>query len=342
MTFDLEWLDQTKEAILDPDRPICDPHHHFWDQSTVPWYRSKRYLLDELLVDTGSGHNVRSTVYIECRSMWRQDGPAEMAPVGETEFVAGLAAMSASGLYGDTRAAAGIVGFADLMLGAAVKPVLEAHLAAGGGRFRGIRHSASWDASDEIRNGQSSPFEHIYLDDTFRAGLAELAPLGLSFEGWMYHPALPDFIDLVRSFPETTFVLNHFAGPLGVGPYAGQRDAIFATWAEHMSLLAHQPNVFIKLGGLQMDINGFGWHDRATPPGSEELADATRPYHDHCIAQFGADRCMFESNFPVDNLSCSYHVLWNSFKRIAADASEADKARLFHDTAATVYRLDAH
>ena len=341
MTLDLAWLDTVTEDILEPDRPIVDPHHHFWDRSTTPWYRSERYLLHELLNDTGSGHDVRATVYIECRSMWAADGPEAMRPVGETEFVNGLSAMSASGLYGDTRAAAGIVGFADLTLGAGVKPVLEAHIAAGGGRFRGIRHSASWDASDAIRNGQSSPSQHLLLEEDFREGLAQLAPLGLTFEGWFYHPTLPDFIDLALTFPDTTFIVNHCAGPLGIGPYAGHRDAIFAEWQARMSELSECSNVNVKLGGLQMDVNGFSWHERDRPPGSEELAEATAPYYLHCIEEFGAERCMFESNFPVDNLSCSYHVLWNAFKRIAASRSEAEKAALFHDTAARVYRIVA-
>ena len=341
MNLTLAWLDQVKEAIIEPDLPIIDPHHHFWDRSTTSWYRSKRYLLDELLADTGSGHNIKATVYIECRSMWRPDGPVALRPVGETEFVNGLSAMSASGLYGETRAAAAIVGFADLTLGADVKPVREAHVAAGGGRFRGIRHSASWDASDAIRNGQSNPSQHILMEDRFREGLAQLAPLGLSFEAWFYHHTLPDFIDLAGAFPETTFVLNHCAGPLGIGPYAGHRDAVFEQWQAHMAELAQHQNVNVKLGGLQMDVNGFAWHERDQPPGSEELAEATAPYYRHCIEHYGASRCMFESNFPVDNLSCSYPVLWNAFKRIASACSDSEKTALFHDTAARVYRIDA-
>ena len=339
MTLDHGWLDLTEEEALEPALPICDPHHHFWDKRESPFYRSPRYLLDELLADTGAGHNIVSTVFIECRSMYRASGPEPMRPVGETEFVNGIAAMAASGLYGPTRIAAGIIGFANLRLGAAVRPVLEAHLAAGGGRFRGIRHSASWDPSDGVRNAACDPPRGMYAEADFRAGFAHLAPLGLSFEAWLYHPQIPELAALARAFPETTIILDHFGGPLGIGPYAGKRDEVFATWKADIAELAKLPNVHAKLGGLQMDVNGFGWHEHARPPGSQALAAATAPYHEHCIERFGVRRCLFESNFPVDNLSCSYTVLWNSFKRIAAGCSPGEKASLFHDTAARLYRL---
>ena len=333
MNMDRAWLAATTEEPIDPGRPLCDPHHHLWDGREFAFYRDPRYLLDELLADTGSGHNIVSTVYIECRSMYRASGPEALRPVGETEFVNGVAAMSASGQYGATRACAGIVGFADLMLGDAVRPVLEAHLGAGGGRFRGIRHSASWDPSDGVRNSLSNPPEHLYRQPEFRHGFAHLGALGLSFELWLYHPQLPDAVELARAFPDTPMILNHFGGPLGIGPYAGKREEIFPQWQANITELAKCENVYAKLGGLQMDINGFGWHERPEPPSSAALAQATAPYHEFCIEQLGVERCMFESNFPVDSLSCSYNVLWNSFKRIAAGCSEDEKRNLFHDTA---------
>ena len=339
MTPKKNWLDRTQEATLEPELPICDPHHHLWDHREGSIYPMRRYLLDELLADTGSGHNVVSTVFIECRAMYRADGPKAMRPVGETEFVNGIAAMSASGQYGETRAAAGIVGHADLTQGDAVTAVLEAHIAAGGGRFRGIRYSVSWDASDQVRNAFTHPPESLYLDATFRQGFARLAPLGLSFEGWLYCRQMPELVELARAFPETVIVLNHFGGPLGIGPYAGRRDEIFQQWRLDIAELAKCPNVVAKLGGINMEINGFGWHERERPPTSEQLAEATAPYYNHCIEQFGVERCMFESNFPVDMISCSYNVLWNAFKRIAGDCSADEKAHLFHDTAARVYRL---
>lgn len=329
------WLALTKEDPIDPELPICDPHHHLWD------YPNSRYLLDELLGDTGSGHNVVSTVFVECMSMYRQHGPEAMKPVGETEFVQGIAAMSASGQYGPSRLAAGIVGFADLALGAAVAPVLEAHLTISPNRFRGIRHAAAWDASPEIRNSHTSQMQGLYRDATFRQGFACLQQYGLSFDAWLYHPQLGDLIDLARAFPEVTIILDHVGGTLGIGPYAGKRDELFPQWQQNIAELATCQNVTVKLGGLAMSMCGFGWHRRPQPPSSAELAEAMAPYYLYCIEQFGVERCMFESNFPVDKVSCSYAVLWNAFKRMTADFSDADKAALFHDTAVRVYRLDA-
>lgn len=333
-----DWLNLTVEETLEPDLPICDPHHHLWEFR--PLRASHKYLLDEILADIYSGHNIVSTVFIECGAMYRSTGPEEMMPVGETEFVNGIAAMSASGLYGDARVAAGIVGLADLMLGDAVAPVLDAHIAAGGGRFRGIRHRAPWDASDDVPNAQPTTIENVYLNSKFREGFANLAPRNLSFEGWCYHPQIPQLTDLAHAFPETTIILNHFGGPLGIGPYKGKRDEYFPAWKKAIADLAECPNVVAKLGGLAMEINGFDWHLNERPPSSLELMEATRRFYEHTIEQFGTDRCMFESNFPVDKVTCSYNVLWNSFKRLTANYSDAEKADLYYNTAARVYRLD--
>ena len=322
------------EEILEPTLPIVDPHHHLWD------HPKHRYLIDELLTDTGSGHNVVATVFVECMSMYRAAGPPDLWPVGETEFVNGVAAMSASGRYGATRVAAGIVSFADLTLGENVGPVLDAHLAASS-RFRGIRHAAGWDASDDVRNSHTKPPRGLYLDGTFRRGFAQLAPRGLTFDAWLYHPQLSELTDLAKAFPATTIVLDHFGGPLGIGPYTGRRAEIFRSWKTTIADLARCPNVVAKLGGLVMPLNGFGFHKRQTSATSEELANETRDWYLHAIDVFGPARCMFESNFPVDKVSASYAVLWNSFKRIAAGFSAADKAALFQDTAARVYRLTA-
>ena len=322
------------EEILDPARPICDPHHHLWD------HPGRRYLLDELLADTGSGHNVVSTVFVECMSMYRAGGPAEMRPVGETEFVNGVAAMSASGGFGPTRVAGGIVSFADLTLGDRVGAVLDAHLAASP-RFRGIRHAAGWDASDQVRNSHTNPPAGLFLDARFRRGFAELARRGLTFDAWLYHPQLPDLTDLAKAFPDTTIILDHFGGPLGIGPYAGRRAEVFAEWKRAIRAVADCPNVVAKLGGLVMPHNGFGFHKRTEPIGSVELAEATGDWYRHAIECFGVERCMFESNFPVDKVSVAYRVLWNSFKRLAAGFSNPERAALFHDTAVRVYRLGA-
>lgn len=332
-----DWLNLTVEETLEPELPICDPHHHLWDFRTDR--AAQRYLLDEILADVTSGHNVVSTVFIECGSMYRSTGPDKLKPVGETEFVNGIAAMSASGLYGKTRVAAGIVGLADLRLGDTIGPVLDAHISAGGGRFRGIRHRACWDPNNDVPNSQPTTIENLYLDDRFREGFATLAPRNLSFEGWCYHPQIPQLTDLARAFPETTIILNHFGGPLGIGPYEGKQDEYFPAWKSAIADLAKCPNVVAKLGGLAMEINGYDWHIKQRPPTSLELMEATRRFYEHLIEQFGPNRCMFESNFPVDKVSCSYNVLWNSFKRLTANYSDAEKADLFHDTASRVYRL---
>ncbi len=332
-----DWLAQTREEILEPDLPICDPHHHLWD------FPNYRYLLDELLTDTNSGHKIVSTVFVECGAFYRAQGPEDLAPVGEIEAVNGQAAMAASGLYGDTRACAGIVGHANLLLGDKVQDVLQAQIAGGGApsRFRGIRHSGSWHTSDDIRNSHSGAPEHIFLDDTFRQGFAQLAPHNLSFEGWLYFNQIPELTELARAFPETTIIFNHFGGPLGIGPYAGKRDEVFAAWRDSVVELAKCENVVAKLGGLGMAICGFQFHKRDRPPGSEELAQHWAPYVQHAVDCFGPDRCMFESNFPVDKVSCSYAVLWNAFKRLASGHSAGEKTALFHDTASRIYRLDS-
>ncbi len=327
------WHAQVVEEILDPGRKICDPHHHLWDRAGY------RYLIDELSEDTGSGHNVVSTVFVECMSMYRASGPEAMRPVGETEFVQGVAAMSASGGYGPTAACAGIISYADLALGDAVAPVLEAHIAASPDRFRGIRHAAGWDESPEVRNSHTNPPQGLLADAKFRQGYAHLARLGLSFEAWLYHPQIPELTDLARAFPDTIIVLDHFGGPLGIGPYAGRQGEMYDGWAKSIDELAKCPNVVAKLGGINMPLNGFGFEKGPMPPTSEELAEATGRYYRHTIEQFGPRRCMFESNFPVDKVSCSYAVLWNAFKRIAADFRDDEKDAMFHDTAARVYRL---
>jgi predicted TIM-barrel fold metal-dependent hydrolase len=332
-----DWLAQTTEDALEPALPICDPHHHLWDQQ--PARVAPRYLLDEILEDIRGGHNVVSTVFIECGAMFKTTGPEPLRPVGETEFVNGVAAMSASGAYGPSRIAAGIVGTADLRLGDAVGAVLDAQIAAGGGRFRGIRRAAAWDPDPGVPNHRTEPGARFFFRDDFRAGFAQLARRQLTFEAWCYHPQIPDVTALARAFSDTTIILNHFGGPLGIGAYAGKAKDVFAEWRTAITELASCPNVVAKLGGINMEMNGFGWHERSRPPSSQELAEATRHYYDVTIERFGADRCMFESNFPVDKASCSYTVLWNAFKRIASGATASEKAKLFHDTAARVYRL---
>jgi predicted TIM-barrel fold metal-dependent hydrolase len=331
---DAEWLARhPPEPILELDLPIIDTHHHLWDRN------GHRYFLHDFLADVATGHTVVATVFLECHSMYRAGGPEEMRPVGETEFVTGQAAMSASGMYGSTRVAAGIVGFADLTLGDRVEPVLEAHLRAGGGRFRGVRHAAAWDADPVIGNSEVAGGPHLYRRPDFRAGLARLTQLGLSLDAWVFHPQLADVVDLARAHPDATIVLGHVGGVLGYGAYAGKQPEVFAAWKPQMTELARCPNVSVKLGGMMMRLAAYDYRTQPKPPTSTELAALWRPYFETCIELFGPDRCLFESNFPVDKMGIGWAALWNTFKRIASGASAPEKQALFSGTARRVYRL---
>lgn len=333
------WLEQVQEKALEPDLPICDPHHHLWDTRARPGNIQPRYLLDEIVADVSGGHNIVSTVFIECGAMFRADGPENFRCVGETEFVNGIAAMSASDGYGKARIAAAIVGTCDLRIGDAAADVLDAQIAAGNGRFRGIRRGAFWHPSPEVPNHRTEPPEGLLLREDFRRGFKHLAPRKLSFEVWCSHLQIPDAVSLARAFPDTTIVLDHFGGPVGTGPHKGKADEVFADWKGKIDEIAACPNVHVKLGGLNMAVNGYDWDKQPKPPTSQELADATRRYFDYAIEKFGPARSMFESNFPVDKLSCSYTVLWNSFKLLAKGFSPAEKAALFRGTAEKVYRI---
>ena len=333
-----DWLALTAEAPLEPELPICDPHHHFWDRrlERVPY---QRYVLDELNADIYCGHNVRSTVFIECRSMYRPADAGEMRPVGEVEFVQGLAAASASGLYGPARAAAAIIGHANLNLGERVAPVLEALKAASPNRFRGIRHSVTWDPHPEVENTAAHKAQGQLASDQFRAGARVLARMGMTLEGWLYHPQLPELAAFAKAVPELTIVLNHVGGLLRTGPYANRDQEVLTSWRKGIAAVAACPNVVMKLGGLGMTRCGFDWHTRAKPIGSEELATAMAPFLTYCIEQFTPARCMFESNFPVDKVSFSYNVMYNAFKRFSKGYSASERAAMFHDCAAKAYRI---
>ena len=328
-----EWLAKTLEAPLEPELPIVDPHHHLWD---LPGWG--RYLADELVVDLTAGHNVVGTVFVDCHSGYRTDGPEALQPVGETEYIEGIASDFAATRDEDPGFCSAIVSHADLFLGDGVAEVLEAHLAASD-RFRGIRHVTAWDAQEGAQYPNPDLRGGMLLDAKFQEGFARLAPLGLSFDAWLFHPQIPDLVALGRRFPDTPIVLDHFGGPLGIGSYAGRREEVFSDWKRNITELASCENVSVKLGGLVMDINGFGFHEREAPPSSEDLARQTRDYYLHTIESFGPSRCMFESNFPVDKMSCSYTVLWNSFKRISEGFSESERSELFSGTASRVYRL---
>jgi L-fuconolactonase len=328
-----EWLAQLREDPLDPALPIVDPHHHLWDRA------EERYLLDDLLRDGGEGHDVRATVFVQCGAMYRATGPEEERSLGETEFVNGIAAASASGTYGPTRACAGIVGYVDLTLGDRVAPLLEAHLAAARARFRGVRNRTAWHPSPQVRTNLVTPPPGPLEHPGFVDGARRLAAQGLVLDVWAYQTQLPLVATLARTVPELTVVVNHCGGPLGVGPYAGRREEGFAAWRREVLALASLPNTVMKLGGLAMEVSGHAFHLRDLPPASIELERAWRPVVHTLIEAFGADRCMFESNFPVDKGMCGYGVLWNAFKRLAAGAGAEERAALFAGTATRVYRL---
>jgi len=347
------------EAIIDPELPIIDPHHHLWfyprsaldalghqeslmAQALLPAFRDKsRYLFDEFLADLDSGHHIRATVYVQVGSMYRRTGPAQLRSVGEVEFVNGMAAIAASGVFTDIAMCAGIVGSADLRMGDAVRAVLEAHIQAGGGRYRGIRAShVVHDPHPAVLGAALNGVPHLHLDPEFRAGFRHLESLGLSYDAWQLEYQLAELLDLVRAFPATQVIVNHLGGLYGIGPYEGRRQERFAAWHANIRALAACPNVAMKLGGLGMPTCGLSSRRTGRPPASQQLAEDWRPYIECCIEAFGADRCMFESNFPVDFATAPYAVIWNAFKRIASGASAGERAALFGGTAARVYRLD--
>ena len=327
------WLALRTEAAIEPDLAIIDPHHHVSD---AHW---GGYLEDDLLEDLGSGHRILSTVYIQCGYGYRPDGPAHLKPLGETEKVVALAEnVRKRGV--STRVCEGIVAYADLTLGESVDEVLEGHSQAGVGRLRGIRCGAA--RHKDFRYGMLVPPPlHLYADRAFRKGFARLARHGLSFESWAFHTQMDELHALAKDHPDTLIVINHVGTPVGVGPYADRLDDAFVEWSASLSKLAMLPNTYLKIGGFGMTIFGFDFHLRPLPPTSLELAQAWRPYVEKCLELFGIDRCMFESNFPVDKGTCSYAALWNAFKRITAGASGSEKAQLFRGTAAKVYRLDS-
>jgi predicted TIM-barrel fold metal-dependent hydrolase len=347
------------EAILEPDLPIVDPHHHLWDRRAFGptegpvrhgfehvGRMAPRYMFEELLADAQSGHNVIATVFVDCGAFYRADGPEAYKSVGETEFVNGVAARSASGVYGPFRACAGIVSNVNLEAnGSGAAKILEAHIAAGNGRFRGIRNGAAADPDPDVLGPLNRDPRYpdsktgLYGSTRFREGFATLAPLGLSFDAWLLEPQIPDVIDLARAFPETPIVLDHIGTPLGIASYKGRRGERFDVWRDNIRELARCENVMLKLGGLAMVFPGFDCFMAEPPQSSEQMAADWKPYIDTCIDAFGPYRCMFESNFPVDLCGATYPVLWNAFKRLAAGYSADEKTALFSGSASKFYRL---
>ena len=326
------WLDQVNEDIIDPDRPIVDPHHHMWRESGLP-----TYLLDNLWQDTGSGHNIVKTVFMECGAEYHKEGPEHLRVVGETEFVAAAAIKS----RGSGKAEiSGIVAHTDLMADAGVvDEVLAAHVAASDGLFRGIRHGGAHDPYKALKWGDATDIPDLYLQPAFQAGVRQLGAAGYTYDTWHYHFQNRDYLALAQAAPDTVMVLDHFGSPVGVGPFEGRMSEVFQTWKEDIAAIAQCDNVVVKIGGLAMPVNGFDWHKRDTPASSDELVAAQREFYLHTIDCFGPDRCMLESNFPVDKMSISYAVYWNAMKKLSAKFSESDKDLMFRGTASRVYGL---
>ena len=326
------WHAQVQEEIIEPERPIIDPHHHLWFGGGDP-----DYLLEDLWKDTGAGHNIVKTVFIECGVGYRADGPDHLKSVGETEFAAEIALQSAAAPGG--AVIAGIVSHADLTQGDTLEETLDIHRAVSKGLLRGIRHAGAYHPAPEEAFISFTYGPGLFLDEAFQAGVRFLGQCGYTYESWHYHTQLGDFTALARAAPETIIILDHFGTPLGTRSFRDHREEIFQQWQADICRLAECPNVYAKLGGLAQRDNGFGWHEAARPASSDDLISVQKRYYLHTIECFGVERCMFESNFPVDKVSISYAALWNAFKKMTADFSEDEKNALFYETAARVYRL---
>ncbi len=328
--LDRSWLDASPEEAIEGDLEIVDAHHHLWES------RLGAYTLDDLCVDTASGHRVVQTVFIDCGASYFETGPDHLRPIGETRYVA-RAATESERRPGATIAA--IVGHADLTLGPAVAEVLEGHLVEAGDRFRGIRHSGARADDPAVPTSRVRPPPDLYRDETFQHGAATLAAMGLSFDAWQYHPQLDMVGDLARAVPDLTIVVNHLGGPIGVGRYAESPEDVRAELRGGLTRLARHDNVVLKIGGIGMTRFGAAWHHRDQPPTSQQLLGRWGDDIWFAIDTFGPSRCMFESNFPVDGETTPYVVLWNTFKRASAGYSPDERAELFAGTARRVYRI---
>jgi L-fuconolactonase len=323
------------EAILDPDLPIIDSHHHLFDRPAL------RYLLNDYLADIGAGHRITGSVYVETQAFIRPDGPELLRPLGEVEFANGVAAMSASGIYGECRVCAAIVGYADLRLGDAIAELLDRALAIAPDRLRGIRQVTIEDPTGKsYRYMMQPPPRGIMSSAGFRPAFRQLAARGLAFDAAVFDHQLPDIGNLADAFPETTIVLNHMGLAMALDLDAQGRAQVFGRWRAALYDVARRPNVVCKVGGLGMPVWGFGLETRSDSIGYSELASAWKPYVETAIEAFGPERCMMESNFPPDRQTCGYATLWNALKHIVRGCSADEKAALFHDTAARVYRID--
>lgn len=326
------WIGSLEEEILEPQLPIIDPHHHLWLRNGYT------YLMPQFADDLDCGHNIVATVFAECHSMYRAVGNQAQRSLGETEFVRGQAAMSASGGFGSTRACDVMFGNVDLTMGGAAEPILEQHIEAAGGRFRGVRLSSGWHEDAKIHNVAEQ--SQLLLDPRVNEAAAVLERMGLSLDLWLYHTQLDEVVQVADAHPDLTIILNHVGSPILGGPYRGRTDEVFQQWKVDIARIGERENVFVKLGAMPIRMPSYEG-DRSLPPGSEEVAAAWRPWMETCIEAFGPARSMYESNFPVQKRWCSYQVCWNAFKRISAGASASEKQDLFAGAAARAYRMEA-
>ncbi|MFT4066737.1 amidohydrolase family protein [Paraburkholderia sp.] len=321
------------EPILDPELPIIDTHHHLVDRADV------RYMIEDYLADTHAGHRVVASVYVETMAFAWTQGPEVLRPLGEIEFANGVGAMCDSGRYG-CRACAAIVGHADLRLGDEVAGLLDQAMERAPERFRGVRQVTLEHPSEApYRFIATRPPSGVMKSPGFRPAFAHLAKRRLSFDAAVFHEQLPEVIELADAFPDTTIVLNHCGQPMAMDMDEAQREQMFRRYRELMIEAGRRPNIYCKVGGLGMPFWGFRFEERKDPIGYRELAVAWRPYVETTIEAFGVDRSMMESNYPPDGRSAGFVPLWNALKYIVRSASAEDKAKLFHGTAAKVYRI---
>jgi len=322
-----DWLALTQEDVLAPLQSILDCHHHLWDRS------EGRYGAAELMADVGTGHDVRASLYVQCRTGYRTDGPEELRPVGEVACVLDWT-------RGQAYFPAGIVAMADLQLGDSVRPALDALAEAGQGRVKGIRNTTAWHADPAVRSNPNPPPEGLLRTDAFRDGARAVAGQGLCLDIWAYQTQLDEVRALAEAVPDLTVVVDHCGGPLGVGQHDRFDPMNFRAWRRALAAVAALPNTRVKIGGFGLGVFGWRYAEEAAPPHSETLARDWRPWVDTCLDLFGPSRAMFESNFPVDKGQVGYRTLWNAFKRLAAPLSRDERDALFWRSAAQTYGID--
>ncbi|MWB79669.1 amidohydrolase family protein [Pseudooceanicola sp. 216_PA32_1] len=322
-----DWLALVREDVLAPGQPIFDCHHHLWDRP------EGRYRAEELMADMGAGHDVRASLFVQCRTGYRTTGPEALRPVGEVETVLDWT-------RGRDRFPAGLVAMADLQLGDRVRPVLDALTEAGQGQVKGIRNTTAWHADPAVRSNPTPPPQGLMRTDAFLDGARAVAAHGLTLDVWAYQTQLDEVRALAEAVPELAVIVDHCGGPLGVGPHDRFDPDNFRAWRESLAQVAALPNTRIKIGGFGLGVFGWRYADDALPPHSDTLANDWAPWVETCLDLFGPDRAMFESNFPVDKGQVSYRTLWNAFKRLAAPLSRDEQDALFWRSAARTYGID--